>query len=174
MADSIWIVVNAGGNSRNKEVADEFNAKACLQLTEQRIKDEADILAEGPFSQAIALNEGDRIVFHQGGGRAYRNRYGSGQLLACGYVRGRARPLTDQDRTNFRVQFELTRRYFPPGKPRNRLVGIIFYSLKRANQRLPIEDAGKRPGRGDKFIEIREGFAGYETVNEWWIRNCQS
>jgi hypothetical protein len=174
MADSIWIVVNAGGNSRDKEVADAFNAKACLELTEQRIKDEADILAEGPFSQAMALNEGDRIVFHQGGGRTYRNRYGSGQLIACGYVRGCARALTDQDRNEFRAQYELTRQYFPPVKAKNALTGIIFYSLKRAIQRLSIEEAGIRPERGDKFIQIGQGFAGYQTVNDWWIRNWQA
>ena len=45
MLDSVWIVVNAGGNSGIKEVADDFNAKDCLELTEQRIKDEVDILA---------------------------------------------------------------------------------------------------------------------------------
>jgi hypothetical protein len=171
MVDSIWIVVNAGGNSRDKEIADEFNARACWKLTEQRIKDGADILAEGPFSQAMALKEGDRIVFHQGGGRAYRHRYGSGQLVASGYIHACARPLNDQDRTDFRLQYELARRYFPQEKVRNALVGIIFYSLVRAMQKLPIEQIGVRPSRGDKFIEIGERFSGYRSINDWWNIN---
>lgn len=100
MRDSIWIVVNAGGNSREKEIADEFNARACLELTEQHFKDQADILAEGgipskgPYSQARKLRVGDRIAMHQGGGKAWRQKYGSGELMACGRVREAARPLT--------------------------------------------------------------------------------
>ena len=45
--DFIWIVVNAGGNSREKEAANTFNASACRELTERRLIDQADILAEG-------------------------------------------------------------------------------------------------------------------------------
>ncbi len=171
MEEIIWIVVNAGGNSRSNEVADDFNARACLELTERRLSDEADILAEGPYRQAERVKEGGRIVIHQGGGKAYRERYGSGQLVACGYVRGGVRPLTEVDQVQYKEQYELTRRYFPKDKPNNNLVGIVFYLLKRAKLKLPIEEVGIRPGRGDKFIQVGPEFHGYHTINEWWNKN---
>lgn len=78
MSNSIWVVENAGGNSREKEIADEFNAKACRELTERRVDDQADILAVGPYKQAKRLKKGDRIAMLQGGGVPWRPLYSSG------------------------------------------------------------------------------------------------
>jgi hypothetical protein len=168
MEDFIWIVVNAGGDSREKEVADEFNARACRELTERRVIDQADILAEGPNNQALQLKEGDRIAMHQGGGKNWRALLGAGQLMARGHVREQPRPLEKRDLLEFRELYELTRRYFPKGKRGNNLVGIVLYSLKRAANKLPIEDVYVRPGRGNKFIRVGSNHPGYQILNEWW------
>lgn len=172
MEDYIWIVVNAGGNAREK-VADKFNARACRELTERRLTDQADILAEGPYNQTLQLKEGDRIAMQQGGGRKHRPLYGSGQLIACGHICSQTRTLVKQDRLEFREQYKLTRRYFPEGKRGNKLVGIIFYSLKRAKENLPIEDlVDVRPRQGNKFIRVDSTHPAYRTLNEWWNKNA--
>ncbi len=179
MNDPIWVVVNAGGNRRKKEVADCFNAQACLKLTEQRFKDQADILAEGgipargPYAQARKRSVGDRIVMLQGGGKIWRAKYGSGELMACGRIRETARPLTAQDIIDFPDQYKLVQYYYPPNKPGNSLVGIVFYSLHRAKQRLPKEDVHVQPRPGNKFIKVGLGHSGYHRLNEWWNENCQ-
>jgi len=172
MSNSIWVVVNAGGNSRAREVADEFNARACLELTEQRFKDQADILAEGPYCQAVRLQSGDRIAMLQGGGKQWRGKYGSGEFMACGVVKEVARPSTQGDQKRYSVQYALVRIYYPAHKPGNDLVGLIFYSLHRA-KRLPKEAVSVRPILGDKFIEVRPEHRGYQRLNEWWIENCR-
>ncbi len=63
MEDFIWIVVNAGGNSREKEAADAFNASACRELTERRLIDQADILAEGPNNLALRGDKRGQATF---------------------------------------------------------------------------------------------------------------
>ena len=69
MEDCIWIVVNAGGNRREKAVADKCDARACQELTERRIRDEADILAEGPYRQALSRKNGNAKILPAVGSR---------------------------------------------------------------------------------------------------------
>ncbi len=184
MSDSIGAVVNAGGNSRKEEIPDKFNAIACLELTEERVNDQSDILAAGPYGQAKNLAKGSRIAMLQGGGKSWRNKYGSGEFMACGRIREVARYLKKQDIDNHRCLYSLTEKYFPPGK--GSLVGIIFYSLQRSKQRLAREQilVGKklsdgsvkiqllRPMPGEKFIEIKPSDPGYPILNEWWNDHC--
>ena len=179
MSDSIWVVVNAGGNSRENEIADEFNAIACLILTLQRCFDRADILAEGrkpaigPYSQSRKLGVGDRIAMLQGGGKLWRPQYGSGELIACGHIREGARPLMQKDKVDYNVLYEVTRKYFPPAKQGNKLVGILCYSVHRAKRRLPIGAVQVRPRQGQKFINVSPSDPGYDRLNKWWNDNCQ-
>ena len=179
MSSSIWAVVNAGGNSREKEEPDDFNAEACFKLTEQRFRDQADILAQGfipskgPRSQALKLRKGGRIAMLQGGGKQWRARYGSGEFMACGRIRGEVRPFREQDEIDFSAQCCLVRKYYPPHKPENELAGIILYYLHRAKRRLPKEDVHVRPMRGQKFIEVSPTHPGYYHLNKWWNENCR-
>jgi len=187
MNDSIWVVVNAGGNSRKKEIADEFNAIACLKLTEQRVDDQADILAEGPYRQAKTERpkNGDRMAMLQGGGSRWRNKHGSGEFMACGRISEQARDISSQELGQYHAQRTLVQKYYPPQKPGNKLVGMIFYSIKRARQRLPgeqilvikklgddsVEVAPLRPMPGDKFIETTPTDPGYPILDKWWNDN---
>ena len=164
MSDSIWIVVNAGGNSREKEVADEFNAEACRLLTGQRINDGADILAEKRFKKAQELNVGIRIVMHQGGGKPWRSKsYAAGMLVAAGWIAEAVRQLQEEDRQG--RLWELTKKYFP----NSNLEGIIFYKLCWTKQPLPTEEILGRPvRRGENYLEVRQTDPGYGELNRWW------
>jgi len=173
----IWVVVNAGGNSREEEKgekADKDNAIACRELTERRIMDQADILAKGLYRQVEKLRKGDRIAILQCGYKGYRTKYGSGELVACGRVFEEVRSLTPQDKSKFKVQYELVQKYFPPCKQKNELKWIICYSLRRARQRLPKEEVRIRPMPGNKFILVEQGNPkyNYKLLDEWWNENC--
>jgi hypothetical protein len=164
MSDSIWIVVNAGGNRREKKEADKCNAKACQSLTERRIKDGRDILSKRRFKKAQELKVGARIVMHQGGGKRWRKKgYAAGMLVAAGRIERTARQL--QDRYHQGPLWELTKRYFP----NSNLEGIICYELCRAKQPLPTEEIlGRVVRRGENYIEVKQTDLGYDKLNWWW------
>jgi len=179
MTDSIWVVVNAGGNSRGKnEQADAFNAAACFRLTQQRVHDQADILAIGPYKRAKQLRNGDRLAILQGGGvKQWRNRYGAGEFVACGRVSEEARDFQAGDGNCYSVLHNLTLKYYPPKNPKNKLAGIIFYSVKRAKDKLLKEKIilrsglPLRPMPSQKYIEITPEDPGYRILDEWWKTN---
>lgn len=108
--------------------------------------------------------------------------------MACGRIDEEARDFRSEDEARYNVQYLLVRNYYPPQKHWNKLVGIIFYSLKRAKRRLPREQilvrrkqrngsvkiVPLRPMRGDKFIEISPDDPGYPVLHQWWRENCTS
>jgi len=167
MSNSIWVVVNAGGDSREKEEADAFNAEACRELTCQKINDNADIVYQKRLRDARKkLSAGDRIAMLQGGGKQWRDQYGSGQLVAAGRFKG-AEELTECHTSQYKELHELTREYFKKDK----LKGILFYDLCRAKVPIPGENIHVRPIPGDNFIEVRPDHRGYHQLDKWWNEN---
>lgn len=162
--DSIFIVVNAAGKSPNDK-----NANDGYRLTRQRVESGVDILGPRRFSFARKLMRGAMISMHQGGARIFREKYGAGQLVAAGRVKGVARELTEKDKVDYREDYELGQECFP-GRP---LVGIIFYEFPNgmAKQPLPKEEVPYYPGRGDNFKEIKPDDHKYLTLDPWWKAN---
>ena len=168
MRDIIWIVISAGGNSREKEMADEYNAGACRSLANQRIDSNADIVSANRLAEARSkLQRGERIALHQGGGKRWRkDGYVAGMLIAAGFFEG-SRALQDSARDIYGELYKFTRRYFP----RIQLEGVLIYKLYRAEKPLPIEDIGVRPMPGNNFIPIDMSHPDYVRLDSWWNSN---
>jgi len=172
---SIWVTVNAGGRFRDKNFPDNTDARVSKELTEQRFIDQADILAPGPYKQALKLKKWDRIAHLQGGsGQLWRPTYGSGEFLAAGIISGDATDLTNQHINEYPKLYHVTVQYYPQNRAENRLVGIIFYSLSRAKQRLPRKEVFIRPMPGQKYIMVSPGHPGFKDLNNWWNDNYQA
>ncbi len=65
--NTIWVVVNAEDTQGKPNAT---NARGCYKLCNARVGAQADMLYKELSSQAVQLNEGDRIVMHQGGARS--------------------------------------------------------------------------------------------------------
>lgn len=174
MCTSIWVIVNAGGRFRDKNLADEIDARVSKELTEQRFVAQADILALGPHKQALKLKKGDRIAHLQGGGRLWRPIYGSGEFLAAGIISGDATDLSNEHISAYPKLYRVTVQYYPQNRTENRLVGIIFYSLSSAKQRLPREKAFIRPMPAQKYIMVSPGHRGFRDLDNWWNDNYKA
>lgn len=168
MRDAIWIVISAGGNSREKELADKYNAEACRSLANQRIDSNADIVSAKRLAEARSkLQRGERIALHQGGGKWWRKGgYAAGMLIAAGFFEG-SWALQDSDEGIYGELSKLTRQYFP----RIQLEGLLIYRLYRAEKPLPIEDIGVRAMPGNNFIPIDRSHPDYVRLNTWWSNN---
>ena len=171
---SIWVIANAGGRFRDKNLGDGDDAKVSKELTEQRFIDQADILAPGPYKQALKLKKGDRIAHLQGGGRPWRSIYGSGEFLAGGTISGDATDLTNQHINKYPKLYRVTVQYYPQNRAENRLVGIVFYLQSIIRSRLPREKVFIRPMPGQKYIMVSPGHPGFEDLNNWWNNNYQA
>ncbi len=168
MRDAIWIVISAGGSSREKETADEYNAEACRSLANHRVDSNADIVSAKRFTQARSrLQGGERIALHQGGGKRWRKGgYAAGMLIAAGFFEG-SQVLEDNDRGTYAGLCRLTRQYFPIIQ----FKGVLIYRLYRAERPLPIEDIGMRPMPGNNFIPIERNHPDYVRLDTWWGDN---
>jgi hypothetical protein len=83
MLTPIWVIVNAGGRFREKNLPDRIDAKVSKDLTEQRLDDQADILAPGPYKQARKLKCGDRLAHLQGGRLSMETYIWLGRVYGC-------------------------------------------------------------------------------------------
>ncbi len=168
MRDAIWMVISAGGNSREKEMADEYNAEACRSLANHRIDSNADIVSASRLSEARGkLQRGERIALHQGGGKRWRKGgYAAGMLIAAGFFEG-SRVLQDNDWGIYGELCRLTRQYFP----KTQLKGVLIYRLCRAEKPLPLEDIGMRPMPGNNFIPMERNHPDYVRLATWWSDN---
>ena len=171
MCTSIWVVVNAGGRFRAKNLPDKIDAMVSKDLTEQRFIDQADILAQGPYAQALKLKRGYRIAHLQGGAQSWRSVYGSGDFLAAGIISEDATALTNQHISKYPKLYAVTVQYYPQNRSGNRLEGIIFYSLSRAKERLPRRKVFIRPMPGQKYIMVNPRHPGFEALDNWWNDN---
>jgi hypothetical protein len=88
--------------------------------------------------------------------------------MAAGAVAKEATDLINHHISVYPNLHRLTEKYYPPSRPGNRLVGIIFYSLTRAKERLPREKVSVRPMPGQKYILVCPGHPGFERLNNWW------
>jgi hypothetical protein len=168
MLTPIWVVVNAGGRFRGRNLPDRIDAIVSKGLTEARFNNNADILAPGPYKQARKLKRGDRLAHLQGGSCLWRPIYGSGEFMAAGVVAKEATDLTNHHISVYPNLYRLTVEYYPQNRPGNRLVGIIFYSLTRAKGRLPRAQVFVRPMPGQKYILVCPGHRGFERLDSWW------
>lgn len=168
MRNAIWIVISAGGNSREKEIADEYNAEACRALANERLNSNVDIVSGERLDDAdCGLQSGDRIALHQGGGKRWRKKgYAAGMLIAAGFFEG-SRALQDTDSDTYRTLRELTTLYFP----KSQLDGLLDYKLYKAKHLLAVEDISVRPNRGNNFIRIERSHRGYVRLDAWWRAN---
>jgi len=158
--DSIFIVVNAAG-----KIPNDTNANNGYRLTKRRVESGVDILAPRRFSSARKLRKGARIVMYQGGSMPFREKYGSGQLIAAGRIKEVAREFTDKDKVDYREDHELAQECFP-----GPFVGIVFYEFPNgmAKQPLPKEKIPYNAGRGDNFKEIKPNDPRYSNLDVWW------
>lgn len=167
MNDTIWIVVNAGGDKPENRKTTKSNAEACLQLTNQRIKDGVDILSTKLLEKSRELKIGDRIAMHQGGGANFR-KLGAGQLVACGRISFQSRPLENDDEVKYAELYTITRNLFP----QTELAGIIGYELHKSTDTLQTyKELGIRINLRMKFYKVDPGHKSYNKLNEWWRRN---
>lgn len=165
MNSSIFIVINAAGEYPNDE-----NARNGRRLTERRVCSGIDILAPSRFAEARRkLKKGSMIAMHQGGAKSFRGKYGAGQLMAAGRVKGEARELEEKDKQDYSEDYDLTKQCYP----RWPLVGIIFYEfpMGMAKQPLPKEAVPYQPRRGNNFIEIKPDDPRYAALDRWWSAN---
>jgi hypothetical protein len=166
---TIWIVVNA---EDTEEQATPRNAQGCMKLCDARIEAEADMLYAELCEQAKQLEPGAMIVMHQGG----RRRWGGQLLKAAGWVKSKARTLTEDDAKHYERLWSTTSRWYnhwPATVAELKGEQIIFYELERKIPPQP-SPPSIRPRSGDKFIPLHPNCtahkrcSAYAQVDTFW------
>ena len=161
MRDVIWVVINYARDTK------------CIEpLLEERARVGMDMMSSRRFNQAHGhLLPGDRVVMHFGG-RA-RSHPKAQHLVAAGFVKAVARPLTHDDIRTFPRLWDLTAKAFPSFPRRAGDIkgqGVISYELFSCESRdvCPLRRPYRPPRGGENFIPLHRDDSAYEEVAEWW------
>ena len=167
--EDIWIVVNA---EDTQGIPNRINAKGCRELCEARIDAQADMLYGKLLKQAKKLENGARIIMHQGG----RRECGGQLLRAAGRVSSPVQNLTAEHVQKYLPLWETTQKWYNRWSRTSQDILnelIIFYKLRKANRDYESPTC-VRPMPGNKFIQLHlnchkhNRCDAYEKLDSWW------